>query len=119
MIMKFKKIYIEITNKCNLNCSFCSKDKRELKSISTVIDKDIVLNKELLQLGKKMQEMTLATLISCYQVMLPKALKAKHGTIISKKYDIYYKLKNSFDKKLNSKQQEIIYLLEKNKLVKN
>ena len=34
MIMKFKKIYIEITNKCNLNCSFCSKDKRELKSIS-------------------------------------------------------------------------------------
>ena len=91
---------------------------RELKSISTVIDKDIVLNKELLQLGKKMQEMTLATLISCYQVMLPKALKAKHGTIISKKYDIYYKLKNSFDKKLNSKQQEIICLLEKNKLVK-
>ena len=91
---------------------------RELKSIISVIDKDIVLNKELLQLGKKMQEMTLATLISCYQVMLPKALKAKHGTIISKKYDIYYKLKNSFDKKLNSKQQEIISLLEKNKLVK-
>ena len=30
---KFKKIYIEITNICNLNCSFCSKDnnvKREM-----------------------------------------------------------------------------------------
>lgn len=30
---KFKKIYIEITNKCNRNCSFCSKDhkpKREM-----------------------------------------------------------------------------------------
>jgi len=25
---KFKKIYIEITNKCNLNCSFCLKDNR-------------------------------------------------------------------------------------------
>ena len=33
--MKFKKIYIEITNICNLNCSFCSKDKRIKKSIST------------------------------------------------------------------------------------
>lgn len=26
---KFKKIYIEITNNCNLNCSFCSIDKLE------------------------------------------------------------------------------------------
>lgn len=25
--MRFKKIYVEITNYCNLNCSFCSKDK--------------------------------------------------------------------------------------------
>ena len=32
--MKFKKIYVEITNKCNLNCSFCSKLKRELKTMS-------------------------------------------------------------------------------------
>lgn len=31
--MKFKKIYVEITNHCNKNCSFCSKDtlpKREM-----------------------------------------------------------------------------------------
>lgn len=26
---KFNKIYVEITNYCNLNCSFCSKDKRK------------------------------------------------------------------------------------------
>lgn len=32
--MKFKRIYIEITNCCNLNCSFCQKDKRPKKSIS-------------------------------------------------------------------------------------
>ena len=31
---KFKKIYIEITNICNLNCSFCSKDNRIKESIS-------------------------------------------------------------------------------------
>lgn len=31
---KYKKIYIEITNNCNLSCSFCSKDKREKRSLS-------------------------------------------------------------------------------------
>lgn len=31
---KFKKIYIEITNICNLSCSFCSKDKRIKEAIS-------------------------------------------------------------------------------------
>ena len=41
---KFKKIYVEITNKCNLNCSFCSIDNREKKEMSvsefkTVMDK--------------------------------------------------------------------------------
>ena len=33
-MMKFKKIYIEITNKCNLNCDFCIQNKREAKYIS-------------------------------------------------------------------------------------
>lgn len=32
---KFKKIYIEITNKCNLNCSFCSKSNKRKKEMST------------------------------------------------------------------------------------
>lgn len=31
---KFKKIYIEITNICNLSCSFCSKEKRVKETIS-------------------------------------------------------------------------------------
>lgn len=31
---KFKKIYIEITNICNLNCSFCSIDNRKKEEIS-------------------------------------------------------------------------------------
>lgn len=31
---KYRKIYIEITNNCNLNCSFCSKDERKRKFMS-------------------------------------------------------------------------------------
>ena len=33
-LKKFKKIYVEITNICNLSCSFCSKDKREKRSLT-------------------------------------------------------------------------------------
>jgi len=32
--MKFKKIYVEITNSCNLNCDFCIKNKRNNKFIT-------------------------------------------------------------------------------------
>ena len=31
---KYKKIYIEITNRCNLHCSFCSKVEKEIKDMS-------------------------------------------------------------------------------------
>ena len=32
--MKYKKVYIEITNNCNLNCSFCIHNKRTPKFMS-------------------------------------------------------------------------------------
>ena len=32
--MKFRKVYIEITNACNLTCSFCSKSQRQIHSMS-------------------------------------------------------------------------------------
>lgn len=41
---KFKKIYIEITNICNMNCSFCPKHRRELKYM-TAADFETVLSK--------------------------------------------------------------------------
>ena len=94
------------------------KDKSEyedIKSIINVVDKDVVLNPELLELGKIMHEHTLSTLISCYQVMLPKALKAKEGTTINKKYDIYYEL-NNINVKLTPKEEELINLFNGEKI---
>ena len=63
----------------------------ELKEIISIVDEDIVLNDELLNLGKIMRDKTLSTLISCYQTMLPKALKAKNGRVVNIKYDTYYR----------------------------
>lgn len=40
--MKFKNIYIEITNICNLNCSFCSKSNRPKKEITPIEFEDII-----------------------------------------------------------------------------
>lgn len=84
----------------------------EVKDILDVIDDEAILNSELLELGKKMQEDTLATLISCYQIMLPKALKAKNGQVINKKFDTYYYLNKDIVcyGKLSALQEKIINL---------
>ena len=50
----------------------------DLKDILEIVDNDIILNNELIELGKFIKEKTLCTLISAYQSMLPKALKAKN-----------------------------------------
>ena len=34
VIMRFRKVYIEITNACNLNCSFCIKNSRKITYMS-------------------------------------------------------------------------------------
>ena len=94
----------------------------ELKEIIDVVDSDIVLNSELLELGKTMSKSTLSTLISCYQVMLPKALKAHEGSNVNIKYDTYYKLNEEYDKsiKFNESQKKIIDLvLEKSKVLRS
>ena len=90
----------------------------ELKSIISIVDNDIVLNDELLNLGKVMRDKTLSTLISCYQVMLPKALKAKNGSIVNIKYDTFYRLGDiPADIKLNDKQKSIISCFDKDELI--
>lgn len=93
--------------------------EKELREIISIVDLDVVLNEELLELGKVIQNKTLATLISCYQVMLPKALKAKCGSKINIKFDSIYKL-NSHDinlEKLTTGQKAIIELVKNKKKV--
>ena len=90
----------------------------ELKSIISIVDEDIVLNSELLELGKVIRDKTLSTLISCYQTMLPKALKAKNGSQINIKYDTFYRLGNIPENiKLNDKQKSIISCFDKEELI--
>ena len=84
----------------------------ELKDIYEVVDKDIILTPELIDLGKFIKEKTLCTLISAYQTMLPKALKAQNKTLINKSYTKLVKLnidKNEINNlKLNDTQKTII-----------
>ena len=86
---------------------------KELREVLEVIDQEVILNQELLELGKKMRDMTLSTLISCYQVMLPKALKVKaKNKDTSIKYDTYYSLNDDiFLDSFSGKQREILELV--------
>ena len=79
----------------------------EVKEIIDVIDQEPILNEELLSLGKTLSDKTVSTLISCYQVMLPKALKANHKVSSNIKYVDYVKVINR-EVKLTDKQQLII-----------
>lgn len=63
---------LELTNKFD--------EDYELKLIQELVDEEPILNNEMLSLGKYMSETLLCSLISAYQVMLPKALKASHNT---------------------------------------
>ena len=94
-------------------------DNYDAKDIIDVIDEDEVLNDELLDLGKFMNEKYLCNLISCYQAMLPKALKAKVKNKESIKTIKYIKLNNNisnFSIK-GKKQLEIIDYLKDNEEV--
>lgn len=90
---------------------------RDLKEIYSILDRDIVLNDELLLLGKQIQESTLSTLISAYQVMLPKALKAKAGVLVSKKYQTFYELTDKSYLASSSAQEKILKLFSDKKTI--
>ena len=79
----------------------------EIKDIISVVDNEPILTNELLELGKYICDSTLSTLISSYQAMLPKALKAKNGSNISVKYQRIVEIDN-LTGVFTPKQQDII-----------
>ncbi len=87
-----------------------SDPEMEVKDIFSVVDEDVILTEELLELGKYLKKLTLASLMSCYQAMLPKALKAKKGVVINKKFTSYLKLEDHAYVAKNTIQQEILDL---------
>lgn len=91
------------------------------KSVIKIQESDFYLNDELLELGKSLSNSLLCNLISCYQVMLPKALKASYKTNINRKYETIISLNKEIDvdkyileHKRSKKEIEIIELLKKN-----
>lgn len=97
-----------------------------LKSIVAVTDTELILNEELMELGKFVRDETLCTLISAYQTMLPSSLKIKTIKSDFAKYETYIKLKmpkdfvRTYIEEAKGKNQiEILSaLLENDKLLK-
>ncbi len=98
----------------------CEKDF-EILEIKDVVDEDIVLNEELLQIGKYIKETYLCSLSSAYATMLPKALKASNKTEIPKKYQTNLILNINYEEALqkasSNRQKEIIYFIYDNPVV--
>ena len=72
-------------------------DKNKIKDIIDVTDENPVLNEEMIRLGKYMSDNLLCSLVSSYQVMLPKALKAEINSNIKIKYNKYLRKKKSIE----------------------
>lgn len=64
----------------------------ELKEITSIEDEFLVLNKELLLLGRHLQYLTMCSLITAYQTMLPSALKVKTKLRDYNDYEVLIKL---------------------------
>lgn len=98
----------------------------ELKNIYSVIDEHRILNDEMLNLGQYMKETYSSSLIKSYQVMLPKALKAKQSSTVSIKEDKYVELNKDeniikahlINNKQAPKQNELLTKLLLNKKLK-
>ena len=109
---KLEGFVLSISN--NKKCEY------EIKDIIDVVDDEPVLNEEMLNIGKYMAQKTLSNLISCYETMLPKALKASHKTNINKKYVTYLKInKDKLNDVKTDKQKEIIALLSSGSIPKS
>ena len=99
----------------------------ELKEVSDVVDKELILHEELMELGKFIQEKTLCPLISAYQTILPSSLKIKDNDTDYNFYKTYIELNKSKDeikeyllnyKKVNKQSEILNILLDTDKVLK-
>ena len=79
-----------------------------IKDIISVVDDEVIINDEMMKLGKYIKNKTLCTLISAYQTMLPSALKAHKDFVVNKKFDTYLTLLDR-DIEIKSEKQRLIY----------
>lgn len=91
----------------------------KIKDIESVIDNEPVIIPEMMELGKFISKNTFSTLISAYQAMLPKALKAKNGCVVNEKYSTYIKLIDKNYKPKNASQEKVLELLKNGKVLKS
>ncbi len=75
-----------------------SYDNDNVKDILEVVDREVILSNEMIELGKYIVSLTMCSMISAYQVMLPKALKASYKTNINIKKNKYAYIDGSIDK---------------------
>ena len=98
MSKKFTRIYVEITNYCNLSCSFCSKDTRDKREM-TVDEFKMVISKikdytENIYLHVKGEPLLHSKLDEILSICDENNINLKittNGTMLSKKKDILLK----------------------------
>lgn len=93
-------------------------DYENPNEILSIINPEIILNEELLSLGKYLSNITLCTLIKSYQTMLPTSLKVKKIDTNYNKYDEYLELNQDIEIikeyiKTNKKCKSQINILER------
>ena len=98
MKKRFSKIYVEITNYCNLNCSFCSKDLREKREMSVKEFREVILkikdytdNIYLHVKGEPLLHNKLNEILSICDENNINVRITTNGTLLSKKKDILLK----------------------------
>jgi len=126
--MKVKVPFVnKIINGFVMNITNEFSSEYELKEIIEIVDKELILNDELMNLGKFIQEKTLCPLISAYQTMLPSSLKIKNNDTDYNFYKTYLELNQSSEeiinylnsyKKVNKQSELLNILLEKEKVLK-
>lgn len=101
---------LKIENSCEQNF--------EILEIINVVDEEIVLNSELLEIGKFIKDTYLCSLSNAYASMLPKALKASLKNQVNKKYQTNLILNKEYKEATmlckNEKQKEIVDVIYEN-----